>query len=484
MGESAEATVDVSAVLSPADFIAPSDATLIVTVVNRAENALKDMRLRISGGDEMVVSGELAAGMTASYTYPVSVTSQILAAGGFDVSFGFSLDGAKTSVSARAVSNPVAVLPSARLTVSASARSVRAGDSVDMIYTVENTGAVDMQSAVVSDPLGGFATGPFTLAAGENIRFQNRVTVSGESDSNALLTYYSRATGTSYKTHAQSLRISIFGGDVRVSAEYVATAAYGERVPIRVTVENGGSHGYRFLSLSDATLGHVTGLPGSLAAGESFTVELRTPALKSDATYVFKLSMRDENGYTTDVVSDTVRISVQPALFKGSVSVSAAPAEGRPGEYVMRVRGSGVDIRDLKICERSLGELRNIEVLCANGEIDVLLELPEIEDDEYRLYAAYETEDGTITAYAEPIKAVKGAKSAEQRMRALLYSIVSLQNLPTNVLILCLTVIAVIALVTLARRAKAKRERLRRRDELNKTNKFAPVRKRDAGDKA
>ncbi len=480
LGEPTEAVVSVSAVLSPTDFVEPSDATLIVTVFNGAESALRDMRLRISGYDEMVISGELASGMTASYTYPISVTTQILSSGGLDVSFGFSLDGERKSISARADANTVAALPSARLTVSASSRSVRAGDTVDLVYYVENTGIVDIQSAVVSDMLGGFATEPFNLAAGESLRFQNRVTVSGECDSSAKLTYYSRETGTSYTTHAQSMRISLFGSDVRVTAEYGAAAAYGERMPIFVTVANSGSHGYRFLSLSDATLGQVTGLPGTLSAGESFTVSLRTPALKSDAKYVFTLSMRDENGYTTDVYSDEVRIAVQPAPVMGALSVSAAQAEGRPGEYVLLIRGMGTDIFDVKICERTLGELRNLEVLSANSEISVLLELPEIEEDEYRLYASYVTSEGTITAHAEPIKAVKAKKSAEQRMQAFLYGIVGLHNLPASVFILSLSLITVIALVVLVRRAWTKRERLKRRDELNKTSKFERVKKRDA----
>ncbi|MBQ5769578.1 MAG: hypothetical protein IIW08_00205, partial [Clostridia bacterium] len=153
--------------------------------------------------------------------------------------------------------------------------------------------------------------------------------------------------------------------------------------------------------------------------------------------------------------------------------------------FLITITGANRDIKNVRLCEKTIGEIKTFLVIKAGSETaySPILSVNKGEAFEFSLFWDENGETNTVTA-TPVISRIASVRDAETGLtdasHASLYTMVNATHLPKIVLIACFTLlfIALSALITV-KSVQRKKRRQQAREQLGRTNKFSPIRTRD-----
>ena len=494
--------VGMSAV--PEEMVEPGEATLSFTVSNISP--ADTLNLYLSSPDGLVFEsiGQIAPGETHSFSRSHTVTEAELSAG--EIVYIISHDaplqgGGKVDYTIRAAIQRASAAPQVEFTRRFSGTAVSSGNTVSVTYRVRNTGNVALNTLQVQDSLGEFNGRIDRLEVGESRTLINRVSVSEESISSAVLSYCVDTQGDA--VHSQSLsdmpiRLAEAHIDATLSAGYGAFSSDTAEVVLVLT--NEGNVDYRDITITDDIHGGVIADNARVLSGSNPTEISATYPLREACDFRWRISGVSETGERIDFVTDTIMLEPVSLSEPSDLRVWAetqTPRIRRAGTVkilVHIVNDGSSPVENAVLSEATMGEIRNFAVIPAEGEILREIEFPVKEDTSLQFRVDYTDADGWMRdAQAEPISFViasDGVLLNGVRAPLIEFTGTSIKiggsSLFGILLVAACTVLIILIVILLIATRKAKMEKKlriaaekqRRKEEMGRTNPFKPIRKK------
>ncbi|MBQ3667686.1 MAG: hypothetical protein II920_00520, partial [Clostridia bacterium] len=200
----AQAQVSLSAQANPDAYYTDFESSVLLTVLNTEDSEITLVSLNVADKDIDIRPVKLASGQVFTTEAPVSVTAKMLDTGHFYVTLKYeSTDAGGQTVSAvtqimcyvKRINDEAQVqlhfaLPDRPLPEDAS--------QTEVSYILENTGAIDIEQAVIICYPEGYLSEPQTVKAGEYIVVRRMVSMSDLENISAEVTCRSAYYGTEY----------------------------------------------------------------------------------------------------------------------------------------------------------------------------------------------------------------------------------------------------------------------------------------------
>lgn len=499
--------LDISLSSRPNTMVMAGDVTLSFSIANPSEFDAQNVYLTSSDGLHSEPIGQIAAGDTQVFNRAYTVTEAELDAG--EISFIISHDavnGGQEQVN-YTVSTPIErgiAAPMAEFTTQLSSDCVLAGGTVTVTYRVRNTGNVPLAQLRVSDPLGDFVGRVEALEVGETRVFASRVTLAQAASSAPTLSYSVPAEGD--KTYENTLAPrEIFIAAPELTATFAAdceTAEEGGTVLITLMLRNLGNAGYRAITVTDAVYGGVIASSQQLPAGGEPLVVSRVYPVRGAGEYQFHIEAVCQTGETVSL--DTERLAIPAAARdagRGLALEAAAqtPEIRRSGSVtfdILLATGIADGVRHVKLSEQSHGDIRSFEIIPAGEPTHARVAYPVGADAEFTFIAEWSDDEGTHIVRSLPVQVTIGPNGVvpqgEVQEAGSLFSGPSVQ-LGSSSIYLVLIIIGCVVLAGLvlalwitshkerrARRDRQAQQRQRKKEDLEKTNRFVPVKRPEA----
>lgn len=483
---SADEAPVASASVTPQDFVAPAEAVLSVTITNKSASPLTDIRISTDANTKGEQFKSIEPGKSGYFELRVSITEKTLSAGKLTAYITLKCEGKTRKLTANAPVYRVSALPEVVFSCHIPRSAAYEGEPVSAEYYMKNTGGVGILNAVIEDTAFSFVSAPFDLLPGEE-KLVPCVSILSKSVTSApRVSYLSQESGTRYVSYAGSSAVTIASDAIEFSA--APENAYlpaGERATLTVSVRNNGSLRYTDLRLTEPVLGEIIDFPSVLDAHQHITHTLETPALSADTFFQFTLSLQEAGGSILTLSADNTAVAVLSAQPHGpEFTVSANPAGDAP--FTFTLRGASAALSNVRLLEKDLGEIKVFSHLSANDTITYSPLIPVNREDEYVFTLEWSQDGQTHTIMSSPVHAlldtgIKDATGVSQHANYAFFAIVHATGLSDIILYGSIIFIVLLISLTVGLRVLKKR-RLKRdiQETLGRTNKFAPVRPRDA----
>jgi archaellum component FlaF (FlaF/FlaG flagellin family) len=486
-GVAAHADEAMTAVMTftPADFVEPSNAKLSVTVHNASDNVLENVKITQEGSKEGEVVGAIDAGKTIHFSIDVQITKKILDAGKVNFQITYKIGNKNQKLTASAKVTRVSNLASVTLTSRIFKTALYSGEITQAEYVLKNTGMVTAENAVVTDQAFGFTSSSVALAPGEEKAFTAYYAFSESAISSPRADFVSAESQNPYIVHAPSVAVHVTEDNLSFAIEpETVSVKYGDRAHFSVTVKNNGLLKYRNLSVTAEGLGVFPLENAYLTPGETASIRVETPPVTSSGVYPIQVSMRETGGSDRMFIAGEMNISVLEEEKSTPLISVFANSEGT-SPFLITITGANRDIKDVRLCEKTIGEIKTFLVIKAGSETaySPILSVNKGEAFEFSLFWDENGETNIVTA-TPVISRIASVRDAETGLtdasHASLYTMVNATHLPKIILIACLSFLLItLTAFIVVKSVKAKKRRLLAREQLGRTSKFAPIRTRD-----
>ena len=336
----ADEPVSMKMDLSATRFSGPAEVKVTISVSNTTDEDMPGpLALYYPNGKMISEFGTptLAAGQTKTWEGTWMVTEEQIKAGKVLFAVQYSYLAEDGSVARKVESYYCAIEDAGAVAQVEIERSItpsmaRNGQKVSVIYTVKNTGTVDVTDVVIKEASAISKTnGKIDLVkAGEQETYTFTVTMGKKNlTSSASVSY--KANG---KTYTETIGKQVIKyGDVKLTATLSADkkgGVEGDTVKLTLKLKNTGKSDYENITVTDATLGTVfTGL--TVKAGETITQEKEITIAKS-AAYQFTVT-GSASGNTIETATDRITVTaVDPAQ---AVSLTVTAEVDKPVIYLL-----------------------------------------------------------------------------------------------------------------------------------------------------
>ncbi len=470
---------------SPADFIEPCTAKLSVTVHNSSDKRIESARIAYDPNRESEVIGTIEPGETIHFAYDIQITKKMLDAGKVNLTISYKIGNKTHKLQTAATVTQVEHLAKAQLTARIFKSAVYAGEIVQVEYRLKNTGEIAIENASVSDAAFSFVSDSFSLLPGEEKRISVMRAFSENAISAPRANFVSSVSANPYVVHAPSAAIHVTTDNLSFSIEpETVSVAYGERAHFSVSIKNNGLLSYSDPVLSGDGLGLIKAANATLKPQESLVVQVETPPITGEIVYPIRLSLREAGGTERAFSVGDMNVFVAEAPSRNPIlSVSTDEQDEIP--FVIHIDGASRNLKNVKLSEKRLGEIKTFLTLEANSETVFSPVLSVNKGEAYEFMLTWEENGETFTVSATPVISrithLKDTKAIlDEASHASLYAIVNTTRLAKTALFGCAALIALIlSIIILNHYVKTKKRRRQARDAMSRTSKFAPLRTRD-----
>lgn len=496
--------LEIRATVKPAELVAPGDVFVTFAISNPSDYDANNISFASSDGLHTELLGQIPAGGSQVFPPRVYAVSQAELDAG-EIAFIVSHDDIASDEAPVNYTVPVAIIKSAarpdiEFTRQISSRTVAEGAAVAVTYRLKNTGNVPLTQIRVRDELGEYAGRVDVLEPGEARALSNRVTLNKAAVSKASISYVAEAVSGDARTK------SLDDAPISVASEGLAAslvldrsaAAAGERVNGVLTIAAQGVD-FSGIEVTDAVYGIVLADALELKAGATITLTCGWP-VRQPSDYRIQVSGTAATGNKVETFTNTAHVALTGGFSESALSVSAVaatPVISKPGgaRVTVAIENKGnAAARNVTLSEVSLGEIRTF-ALIPTGEPTHRDVLCDVADEARFVFAAtYEDEAGqAITILSQPVEikvAPAGAPPEVAQPQDEGFVGWILRRVDDAITYVWMLGIAGAALIILTvaliashfrerrlRRQKLDKEKQRRREELGKTMRFAPVKR-------
>ena len=396
--EDARNQLEISIQAKPDELVAPGDVMLSFTIENISDEPAQNVYLSSSDGLLSEPVGQLAAGEEQSFNRQHSVTQEELDNGlvSYIISHDdpFDPDG-KVNYTVHAEIRRSDVLPQVEFTRRFSSLRVEEGGQLTVTYHIRNTGNVTLLNLRVQDELGDYTGRIDRLESGESGSLISRAVIDGPAVSAAVLDYNAEGVDDVLFTQPLDAReISIAETAWEAGLTASVSAFSNDTAEVLLTITNTGSADIRDIAVTDERYGGVIADHLLLLAGESIEVSRSYP-LRDTMQFRWKISGVSETGKNVSLYAESRAVAaVEGEAQPLSLTVSTdTPRIRRSGNVDVTVRVSnpgGQDVRDILLCENTLGEIYTFAVIDAGGSAERTLSFDIRENTSYHFSISYD----------------------------------------------------------------------------------------------
>lgn len=486
-GVIAHADEPLSAVcaFTPADFVEPTAAKLSVTIHNASDSRIENVKITQEASKEGETVGAVEPGETMHFSVDVQITKKILDAGKVNFTLTYKIGNKNGKLQTSAKVTRVSSLASVTLTSRIFKTALYSGESTQAEYVLKNTGSVAAENAVVADQAFGFTSPAVTLVPGEEKVFVASYAFSDSAISSPRVNFISEESKNPYVVHAPSVALHVTDDNLSFTLEPdTVSVKYGDRAHFSVTVKNTGLLSYRNLCVTAENLGVFPADNAYLKPGESATLHVETPPVTFSGTYPVLISMRETSGSERTFTAGEMNISVLTEENRNPLISASANSEGDI-PFVITVTGANRDLKNVRLSEKTLGDIKTFLVIKADSETAFSPILSVNKGEAFEFMLSWDENGQTNVVSATPVLSrITSARDAETNLtdaaHASLYAMVNATHLPKIVLIAGLSVLFVaLTIFIIIKSVQAKKRRRQAREQLGRTSKFSPIRTRD-----
>nr|MBR4281075.1 hypothetical protein [Clostridia bacterium] len=373
----AEEPVSMKMDLSATRFSGPAEVKVTISVSNTTDADMPGpLALYYPNGKMISEFGTptLAAGQTKTWEGTWMVTEEQIKAGKVLFAVQYSYLAEDGSVARKVESYYCAIEDAGAVAQVEIERSITPsmahnGQKVSVIYTVKNTGTVDVTDVTIKEASAISKTnGKIDLVkAGEQETYTFTVAM-GKKDLTSSASVSYKANG---KTYTETIGKQVIKyGDVKLTATLSADkkgGVSGDTVKLTLKLKNTGKSDYENITVTDATLGTVfTGL--TVKAGETITQEKEITIAKS-ASFQFTVT-GSASGDSIETATDRITVTaVDPAQ---AVTLAVAAEVDKPVIYLL----PDVVKFTVKVTNTSATEAKNVTVSASGVDLYTFDSIP------------------------------------------------------------------------------------------------------------
>lgn len=490
----------VEAAASPGELVEPGEIRLHFTLTNRSSETLHNVSLTSADGLTKDPLEDMAPGTTLEYSRAHNVTHGELTGGAIHYVVTCTTGSGLFSYPVDAPIVQTVAEPNVEFQRRLSSEFVSDGNAVVAVYSLKNTGNIDVHDVTLSDPLGGFSVQLDTLAMGESETFLNRAFPADGDRSAPVLEYTTGADQENiYVSRLDEIVISAAINMLDVSFSAGESMLGGDSVEVILELSNGGNAAYRNITVYDDIYGGVIADSVTLPTGGESVICSHTYPLRGTETYRWRITGVNEAGESIDLLTDTLEYAAAAPASPAKLSLNVKPGMTRISRagyvpFTLTLENAGGEpAANVQIIEETLGDVYELAIVPTDEPIAFDVRYPVREDTVFAFSARYTDGSGVQhTLSAEPIQVVLaagGERPEPFEQSDSLFSGVSVQmgESPIFAVMLVgscivLAVLSVVLLVTSRRARKLRRERAaahrqRLKEEMAKTNRFKPVKR-------
>ena len=418
----ASAEVKLSAELEKNAFHGPDATSVRVLVSNGNPDPIGNLVLSVPGRKDVLLAETLDAGVSLEFESAVQVNSDALSLGFVSVTLRYDYQGVasleQTLCNVRRLEDKV----EARLVCALPDRALVPGETVTISYTLVNTGETDITGAVITCMPDGYVSESADIPAGERLCVERAVPYEVLALVSARADCKSAVSGAPYSFEAAAEDWTELIEDLRLTVIKDESVNAGEKAHLTLQIENLGSCSYTGINAEAEGAGRFRGLPGRIGPGDFVTASLVTDVLAADTVFAVTLTALREDGERVSFSVPEVTVKVSPPNGQAKLSIEARQSDSG---IAVTVQNGGERLRDIHVGAVSLGDIRVLTVLEANGKASLLWE-PE-KAGEYILYARCED----LEALSAAIRTEgREAEEAEGTAESFLYGLIGIKRLP------------------------------------------------------
>lgn len=497
----ADATIlpqlDVRVNAEPSIVTELGSVELQFTFENKGPDALTGVILTGPDGISTESLGDIAADSYLTHTLTHSVTDAELSAGVVSYLVSLSAGDKRYNFPVEATIGRSIPATPVEFLRNVSSRFVSSSGQLTVVYQARNLLTSPITGVQIEDSLDGFAQTIDVINPGETVNLVHSVSVTDIMVSAPTLSY-DRTNGTRAEVHLDDLAFRVAHPSLSLEFSVESSEAGYAQATLRLT--NAGDVDFKSISIYDDLYGGVVADSLRLPLSSAPMEITRQYPVRESAAYRWRVVATDAAGETTELQTETIRVSPSAQNEKAQLSVSATPKweKIRRTGYVpfsISIENSGSSVvSNVTISESSLGTVCTLAAV-GPGEPLVWTERVRVsESREFRFSISYLDQDGIVQSVeAEPVSIRIGGSGAipEDGPANVLASFsgssmkVARSDWFIVVLILAVAVLVALLIVLLilsrrARRAQRERDAARRQrlhDELGKTAPFTPIKR-------
>ncbi len=396
--------------VSPEELVQGGSVTVNVEIYNPTDTEIKECMLIIDGEDVKEYPGISAQG-SVQYSGKYNVSSNKL---GKAIPVQFTYDGGtvKDSFTVGKKSPTVKV----STTVKVDSTTVTKGKESSFTFAIDNQGDATMENIkLTASPLNGgkALADTFNLAEGK----ATMVTYSQKLESDTKISPQISFTvaGKEYTKTMDSVSVKVIDPEIKLTISVQENEVEPDKeFTVEAYIENSGNANFKSVELYDSNDERVPIDKSSLSAGEYISAE-RTMKLSSSTEIGFYVKATDENGETHTFNSNVIKINVTERdpdeyakllLMKVEADQPELDKKG-PAKFKITIENNAdISFTNLKITEKTLGEINTFPTIKANDKIEFDVQTVEdIEDEtQFEFMLTAEDPDGNeVEINAEPV---------------------------------------------------------------------------------
>lgn len=493
--------LEIAVIAAPDAFVVPGETALTFTLTNPTKELLESVCLTSPDGQLMETIGNIAPGEIQTYSRTHMLTQAELDAGVIEyiVTCVVGSDHFSYPISTPIQKNSAE--PEVEFLRQISTLDVSDGNAATVVYQVRNVGYVPIIALTVADALGDYEAQLEILPAGEEKRFLQRVSVSDESISAPTLTYSTESNSDAYTTSLDPMTLRAVNSSLDASITAGRSMFTSDTAEVILRMTNSGDVDYQSITIYDDIYGGIIDDSIHLPVGSKPLEVSHAYPLRENSSYRWRITGRTPAGEQIDFVTNTV--TVEPDAEKGEplLSVRAStsmPHINRRGYVPVRLELTNIGdsmATDVRISEESAGEIYKLAVVPTGEPTVCEIRLPIRENTELIFSASYADSFGKERiATADPVEISIGPggqrPETDEQYNSIFGGIATqMQNsgLFMGLLIGCCVVLVVLIIVLvitsrrarIQRKAKASARKQRIKEDMAKTARFKPIRRRN-----
>ena len=398
----------------------PGDGQVNITVniavnVNRADGGIANVR--VSGGG--VSSGQLdsiSIGDNADLQFSLNVQASQL---GKQIPLTLIWDGNDTGITFNVtVGSSAPTEPQVTFTRTLDSTSVEQGGKVSIIYTIKNTGSIDVTDIVVTDDGvdSDLELKADKLSVGNSISLPFSHTVTADFTSTPKLTF--KANGTAYTATCPAKSVTLRVSELEAKLSVIAPDPImpGDDVTLVLDLANTGNVKFTNIVISEKTLGNKLFSATSLDKGEKIPFS-KNIKLTQTAKFQYEISAKDESGKAYTIKSNELEVVVSQVTGQYDIEIIASPDAirlGEPGKVTFEivVTNKGTEpVANVIVTNQDNTELKKYESLPV-GVTKFTIEQIIDKTTSFNFTLTAPAADGTYTRATKPLEIVVAEEEA------------------------------------------------------------------------
>jgi uncharacterized repeat protein (TIGR01451 family) len=361
-------TVSVSNIrVSPDSLAGDGQVSITVNVAvdsSRADGGIANVYIAGAGVASTPIDG-ISIGANSDIQCTMNVTAAQL---GKDIPLKVKWDGGENSFTVK-IESSVATEPKIVFSRTIDKTSVGKGDSITLIYNLDNTGSVDISNIVITDDGLGSAMSltKSALKAGSSTALTYSYTVISDFTSVPRLSYKvgDKTYSASLGAKTVSLKNTQLDAVLEASPD---TAKSGDEITLLCTLTNSGNVKLTNIVISEATLGSKLFTSASLDKDTSKQFSKRV-TLTQTTKFQYVITAKDDTGHSMTFKSNVLEVKVSSASDQYDLEIMASADAlqlSEPGsvnfDIIVTNKGSSA-VANAKILDQDGKEIKSFATL-------------------------------------------------------------------------------------------------------------------------